>query len=154
MLEDLDPAFDVGGVPAGVVADAERVADHEGGDLGAECCIGVRDAAEAMGQVPVQSGGVTTPPNASDRQQLDRVASRRRGVAASCPVDLGTDTPSAVRKRRRPGARTHQPEALQSGQTGHARARSGRPLRVVSTRRVSWLPCPLSASGHGGDAGQ
>jgi len=67
------------------VADAERVADHEGGDLGAEFFFGVPDAAEAMDQVPVQSGGVTTPPYASDRQQLARVVGRCRGSVCFLP---------------------------------------------------------------------
>ena len=47
---------------AGVVADAEPVADHEGGDLGSQVFFGVPDAAEAIDQFPVPSGGVATPP--------------------------------------------------------------------------------------------
>ena len=54
----LDPALDVGGVLPGVVADAELVADHQGGDLGAQFLLGVADAAEGVGQVPVQAGGM------------------------------------------------------------------------------------------------
>jgi hypothetical protein len=55
-------ALDVGSVLAGVVAHAELVADHGVGDLGSEFFLGVFDAAEAMDQVPVPSGGMATPP--------------------------------------------------------------------------------------------
>jgi hypothetical protein len=41
-------------VLAGVVADAELVADHEGGDLGTQLLLGVADAAEGVREIPVQ----------------------------------------------------------------------------------------------------
>jgi hypothetical protein len=45
-------------VLAEVVADAELVADRQGRDLGAKLLLGVADAAEGVGQVPVQAAGV------------------------------------------------------------------------------------------------
>jgi hypothetical protein len=61
VLQDLDPALDVGGVLARVVADAELVADPQGGDLGAQLFLGVADAAEGMGQVPIQAARMPCP---------------------------------------------------------------------------------------------
>jgi len=61
-VEDLDRALDLGSVLAAVVAHAEPVADREGGDLGSEVFVGVPNAAEAMDQLPVPSGGVVTSP--------------------------------------------------------------------------------------------
>jgi hypothetical protein len=75
-LEDLDPALDVGGVSAWVVADAGLTADRVGGDLDAGLFLSVAHAAEGMSQVPVPSGGVAIPPHAGDRHEMERVASR------------------------------------------------------------------------------
>jgi hypothetical protein len=61
LLEDLDPALDIGGVLARVMTDAEPVVDHQGSDLGAQLLLGVADAAEGVGQIPVQAAGVACP---------------------------------------------------------------------------------------------
>lgn len=45
---------------AGFVADGELVADHQGGDLGAELFLGVADTAEGVREVPVQAAGVAS----------------------------------------------------------------------------------------------
>ena len=97
-LEDLDPALDAGGVLARVVADTGLLADHEGGDLGSEVLFGVPDAAEAMDQVPVLSGGVATPPMPVTGSNSTESPAAAMGVSASCAEDPPADTFSAVRK--------------------------------------------------------
>ena len=57
----LDPALDIGGMLARVVADAELVTDHQGGDLGSQLLLGVADAAKGMGQVPIQAARMACP---------------------------------------------------------------------------------------------
>ena len=103
-LEDLDLALDGGSVLAGVVAHAEPVADHEGRDLGSEVFFGVPDAAEAMDQLPVPSGGVATPPMPVSGSNWTESPAAAVRVSASCPGDLRADTPLAVRYRHTPAA--------------------------------------------------
>jgi hypothetical protein len=46
-------------VLTGIVTDAERVADHQGGDLDVQLLFGVADAAERMREIPIQPGGMS-----------------------------------------------------------------------------------------------
>jgi hypothetical protein len=43
------------------MADAKPVADYQGSDLSAQLLLGVADAAEGVGQIPVQAAGVACP---------------------------------------------------------------------------------------------